>query len=404
MSVFAPFRFNPFNHWVYFPSWANEVSHDVPFEDGWSGELELELLARSEILIGGVRREPTETVAGEVWPFQLPDGKWAIPPSTLKGFLRTGVETVSFSKLLPFMDDLMVKEGGSKRAVSAKKALAKTPWHFSQQPDLATLIFGSVSEDSEAFAAKSRVSFDLAIAQFEGTVLTGPEGVLASPKPTYSPLYGLDPGTRDPIAGRKIWPASTLAGSNAYRFDRTNRDPKSQGNRRTVSRLNALPQGTRFTTRLRFHNLKLVELGALIFVLTASRIEDADAGSFEDVASVHRMGAGKPFGLGHVSILIKSHAWDPNKTNGHEKRPSPKDVAKLFAKHMQSKAASLEQPFDWVRSPQILTFRRAAEPQANRHMRLTYMRLGKGSVPGTYAGEKETGRLPDYLKEISSGQ
>ena len=105
MSVFAPFRFSPVNNWVYFPDWADQVSHDVPFEDGLSGSIELEILARSEVLIGGPRRTAIQDVAGEVWPLQLPDGRYAIPPSSLKGAIRALVETVSFAKLGDWIDD-----------------------------------------------------------------------------------------------------------------------------------------------------------------------------------------------------------------------------------------------------------------------------------------------------------
>lgn len=105
MSVFAPFRFSPVNNWVYFPDWADEVSHDVPFKDGLSGSIELEILARSEVLIGGPRRTATQDVAGEVWPFQLPDERYAIPPSSLQGLVRTHVETIGFGAMGEFVDN-----------------------------------------------------------------------------------------------------------------------------------------------------------------------------------------------------------------------------------------------------------------------------------------------------------
>ena len=34
----------PEEHEVFKPEWANDVSHDIPFEDGESGEIEIELL------------------------------------------------------------------------------------------------------------------------------------------------------------------------------------------------------------------------------------------------------------------------------------------------------------------------------------------------------------------------
>ena len=50
MTVHAPFRFAPINRWVHFPAWADLVSHDVPFKDGLSGEIDLEIRAETPLL------------------------------------------------------------------------------------------------------------------------------------------------------------------------------------------------------------------------------------------------------------------------------------------------------------------------------------------------------------------
>lgn len=105
MTVFAPFRFAPVNSFVYRPDWAHAISHDVPFKDGLSGEIEIELTARSEILIGGARRAPSAKREGEVWPFQLPDGRWAVPPASIQGMVRSAVELVTFGKMGPFVEN-----------------------------------------------------------------------------------------------------------------------------------------------------------------------------------------------------------------------------------------------------------------------------------------------------------
>lgn len=105
MAVFAPFRFAPIHRWVHFPEWASLVSHDVPFRDGLSGSIEFGMRAETPFLIGGARREPNEKQAGEVWPYQLPDGRWAIPPSSLQGMVRSILEIATFARLGPWIDN-----------------------------------------------------------------------------------------------------------------------------------------------------------------------------------------------------------------------------------------------------------------------------------------------------------
>ncbi|MBQ7691820.1 MAG: hypothetical protein IJT30_11620, partial [Muribaculaceae bacterium] len=53
----APFNFVPLSDKVYFPAWADQISHDVPFSDGLSGELELTITAETPILVGAGPKE-----------------------------------------------------------------------------------------------------------------------------------------------------------------------------------------------------------------------------------------------------------------------------------------------------------------------------------------------------------
>ena len=47
----SPFNFVPVSDKVYFPEWSNQVSHDIPFSDGESGYIEVELTAETPIYI-----------------------------------------------------------------------------------------------------------------------------------------------------------------------------------------------------------------------------------------------------------------------------------------------------------------------------------------------------------------
>jgi CRISPR-associated protein (TIGR03986 family) len=105
MTVHAPFRFAPIHRWVYFPDWAELVTHDVPFKDGFSGEIEIEIEARTPLLIGGPRRKATGELEGEVWPFRLPDGRYAIPGSSLQGMVRSILEIAAFGSLGAWIEE-----------------------------------------------------------------------------------------------------------------------------------------------------------------------------------------------------------------------------------------------------------------------------------------------------------
>jgi CRISPR-associated protein (TIGR03986 family) len=104
MVVTAPFQFARIPRAVWFPEWGPLVSHDVPFADGYSGTIDIEIEAMTPLLIGGERRGATATKEGEVWPVQLPDGTYAIPGSSLQGMIRNILEIACFGKLGPWVD------------------------------------------------------------------------------------------------------------------------------------------------------------------------------------------------------------------------------------------------------------------------------------------------------------
>ena len=87
----APYNFVPLAKQVVFPEWAQNVSHDVPFSDGASGVLEIEIRTETPLFIRG--SDKAESF------FRLPDGKPAIPGTSLRGMLRNVVEIASFGKM-----------------------------------------------------------------------------------------------------------------------------------------------------------------------------------------------------------------------------------------------------------------------------------------------------------------
>ncbi len=99
-AISAPYNFVPLPKKVHIPEWSRQVSHDWPFEDGYSGEIHYRLIAESPILVGGKQEKHTGNRPNtEVKPFQLPDGTYAIPGSSIKGMLRSVVEIAGFGRM-----------------------------------------------------------------------------------------------------------------------------------------------------------------------------------------------------------------------------------------------------------------------------------------------------------------
>ncbi|NNJ84420.1 MAG: TIGR03986 family CRISPR-associated RAMP protein, partial [Gammaproteobacteria bacterium] len=95
----APYNFVPLSGWIYHPSWAKAISHDLPLQGGLNGTLQIELTAHTPILVGGRGRKATKDREGSVEFVRLPDGNFAIPGSTLKGMARSIIEIAGFGKM-----------------------------------------------------------------------------------------------------------------------------------------------------------------------------------------------------------------------------------------------------------------------------------------------------------------
>jgi len=142
-SIDAPYSFVPLAKWVYTPKWAGLVSHDLPFRDGLSGHLDLTIIAETPVLVGREQQPATTNAPGEVHPYQLPDGRYALPGTSLKGMIRSVVEIASFSRMAmvddqrlgvrdltpaarPFYGNFLTKTVDKKRKIY--EALSKAGW------------------------------------------------------------------------------------------------------------------------------------------------------------------------------------------------------------------------------------------------------------------------------------
>ena len=317
--------------------------------------------------------------------------------------------------------------------------------HETSQPDFASLVFGETADQETAAGLKGRVTFDLApLSNPPEQLVETRSAILMGPKPSYHPIYVDQPSALGPalpnsgvpydtysarkgakntssprLKGRKIWPASLrAAGSDtsgkAYRADHPPPLPDNINSRSTVSNLHSLPKRSLFSTTLRFHNLKPEELGAVLWALTwgeRDRLSNEEKEDDSPPNLMHRLGGGKPLGLGHVSIRMRAANLRTNDMS-KEAVDAPdvwgrlEDCLEAFEKHMETQlAAQRDQPAPngWKQSPQVQSLLAAADPQKNRNLNLTYMELGERSQQNTYVGEKHRdnrGVLPDYLWEI----
>ncbi|MDR1371260.1 MAG: RAMP superfamily CRISPR-associated protein, partial [Dysgonamonadaceae bacterium] len=106
LTIKAPFNFVPLNDKVFFPEWADKISHDIPFEDGESGEIELKITAHSPIFVrNGHTRVDADAKNAEYTSFSKIGEKYFIPATSVKGAIRNVLEIMSFGKMTQISDD-----------------------------------------------------------------------------------------------------------------------------------------------------------------------------------------------------------------------------------------------------------------------------------------------------------
>ena len=280
--------------------------------------------------------------------------------------------------------------------------------------DLPSLIFGDVADDLGKKGLKRRASFDLARVTHRPSdeLKIIRQAVLLEPKAGFFPAYvrqpgdringtledrtlpfatySVDPGARErerttpELAGVKLWPARDRL---ADRFH----PPHLAGQHSIQTTLHALPIGTRFRTILRFHNLRPVELGAVFWALSFG---NAEAWSLDEPVRLrHRLGMGKPYGLGEVAIRIVPGTLALRRNDGDMAAPGIAPWVSAFETEMGG--------FRWRNLPQIRTLMRTADPALGARMpqeSLEYMVLNPQDKINEFGDAKTEGTfLPDYM-------
>ena len=186
--------------------------------------------------------------------------------------------------------------------------------------DLAEAMFGRVKQtgDSEGLQAiAGRIFVEDAITEEKSPWLPGKPvlvpKIMASPKPTTFQHYLTQPRPDvDQGKGLETYNSSprrtTLRGHKLYwhkgdvqRKDYEAKDEDIKGKESQYTRMKPVRPGTRFTFRIRFENLAAVELGALWWAIALPTNGDY----------YHKIGMGKPLGLGAVKLKPALFVNDP---------------------------------------------------------------------------------------------
>jgi CRISPR-associated protein (TIGR03986 family) len=193
------------------------------------------------------------------------------------------------------------------------------PGHIRNAPlDLAEAMFGKVGKDE---SIKGRVFFEDAVATDGGPAWFGEvlvPRILSSPKPTTFQHYLTQDGTKGKrelttylqgdqttIRGHKLYWHRWDEGQGIDQVKESNqhdallKDLKQEHPRDTQHTIiRPVKAGVRFGGRIRFDNLTDLELGALLCALQLPE------------GCAHRLGMGKPLGLGSVHITARLHLVD----------------------------------------------------------------------------------------------
>lgn len=256
----TPYNFIPLNERVFCPDWSEQVSMDLPFEDGLFGQIRYRLVAETPVFVDDGHDD-----------FCNRKGDIYIPATSIKGCIRNVLRIISFGRI---GDITLQKTKNQKQKYSEPVEHQQT-----QSPDLADLIFGYV-RGSESL--RGRVQFSPCVCkELTGRLETSLN--LYSPHPEGKALYGKPVSFEGATPEAKGWKRYVMK--------------PSQTNNAGQSTLRPIVAGSTFEGTVRFFNLRPIELGALLSAMTFFG-QEIKGGYY------HQIGQGKPYGYGRVSLQL----------------------------------------------------------------------------------------------------
>lgn len=123
----AGYGFVPLSDFVFEPGWAYAASTDIPFVEGLSGRLEIELTADSPLFVRGT--------GDKALPFKLPDGDYGLPGSSVRGMVRNLLEIATFGYISRVNDHRYgVRDLRNRELYSDHMARILTNWKGEKEP------------------------------------------------------------------------------------------------------------------------------------------------------------------------------------------------------------------------------------------------------------------------------
>lgn len=213
-----------------------------------------------------------------------------------------------------------------------------------EKMDMAECIFGDGK-----MTLKSRVQFEDAITQTskkEATVQT----ILGNPKPSFYPNYIKQGGGKyKTLMDKDV----KLRGWKRYPVRETVNPISVKDEQENVStRFEPLPKGTQFKGEIHFHNLKSVELGALLWAITWGG----------DSNLSHSIGMGKPYGFGQVKASIQSIDFLKNDSTSNIYQKADKQLQELWCNDFAEYIKNASNIQGWENCAQIRELKAMANP------------------------------------------
>ena len=231
----------------------------------------------------------------------------------IQSFLTVHEQTPFFENYLEELENgkkiaVFFVEGRNGLKYIGLSKMIKIPYQYGlqeivekQQPlpnghDLADIIWGYVDAKE---CLKGRVHVGHAFSSIplsDDMLLDKQSGILGQPKPSFYPLYLKQDKSpyktydnTEGIAGRKLY--RIHQGSSVSPLPNKEKE-KEKENTNVLTHLRAIPAGQTFSLRITVHNLRPIEIGALLSVIT-----------FHKTSGVyHNLGQAKGFGYGKLQI------------------------------------------------------------------------------------------------------
>lgn len=234
--------------------------------------------------------------------------------------------------------------------------------HKKQEADLAECIFGYTNDKA---SLKGRVQFGNAYAT-KAECIESVKLALSSPKASYVPIYveqeGGDKYTTYDTGHPRGWKRYHIR-QNVWKHEA---DVNKEGEDSQNTTIYPLNTGSEFKTTISFHNLRPIELGALLSAITFFNTADCH----------HQLGQAKPYGYGICKYDIKEiHLFNINKTDDKtDVKQTERKYMKAFESYMNEK---LGVGNSWVKQPQIIQLLTLASQKVPDTEKFKYMELSE---------------------------